>query len=756
VSETETLQTLLLMSLQTSGIELYNLADVEPIEAAFQDLLRCFKGTLSDEDRTLLHSAYEIALSAHSSQRRKSGEPYILHPIAVAKICVVEIGLGPTAIACALLHDVVEDTEVTLDDIKQQFGDKIAIIVDGLTKLDSLHEQENAHASNLQKVLRAMLIDMRVVLIKMADRVHNLRTIKSMPAHKQLKIAAETSFIYAPLAHRLGLNSIKTEFQDLCLKIQHPREYKEIADKLNETKVARNQYIDAFLKPLKEGLRDLGVPYRVLGRPKSIHSIFQKINEKKVAFEDIYDLFAFRIILDVPRENERRSCWDAYMLVSDIWQPIPERLKDWITHPKANGYESLHTSVIGPNGRYVEVQIRSERMDEIAERGFAAHWKYKGIANMGPRADVFENWLNQVRESIEHTSSAVQFLDDFQSNLFQNEIHVFTPSGELRIMAEGSTALDFAFSIHSDVGCECQAVKINNRIAPISTKLRSGDQIEIIRSKNQKPTEDWLKLVNSSKAKNRIRAALREDKKKVADFGIGTLMRKLSQIKASFEENVDMLAKHYDYPNRLEFLYAIGLEQISLTGIKDFKQEGHKLIAPERNVSPAEALKTGKRAAAQKKEPQPHSQVLINGEPGAYYSYQMATCCNPVQGDDIFAYIAIEGMKIHRSACSNAQYLMASQPFRCMKAEWGNAVKADFLAQIEIIGKDGGVGVISNITNTISNILNINMRSFSISSKDGYFTCEVQLVVSNNIQLGRAIIQLKGLPDVTSVQRVIE
>ncbi len=737
---------------EINGMELYRPEERPVIAAAYHDLLSCFRDKLSPEDKDLLNKAFEVALKAHSEQRRKSGEAYILHPIAVARICVEEIGLGATAVACALLHDVVEDTDVTLKEISELFGEKVATIVDGLTKLDSLHEKENAQAENLQKVLRAMLVDMRVVLIKMADRAHNLRTIKSMPHHKQLKIAAETSFIYAPLAHRLGLNAIKTEFQDLCLKIQHPKEYKEIADRLNETKVARNQYIEEFIKPLKEALTELGVPFRVHGRPKSIYSIYKKITDKKVAFEDIYDLFAFRIILDVPKEKERRACWDAYMIVSDIWQPIPERLKDWITHPKANGYESLHTSVIGPNGRFVEVQIRTERMDDIAERGFAAHWKYKGIANMGPRADVFENWLNQVRESIENSgSNAVQFLDDFQSNLFQNEIHVFTPRGELRILPEGSTALDFAFSIHSDVGCECQAVKINSRIAPISTKLRNGDQIEIIRSKNQKPSEDWLKIVVTSKAKNRIRQALREERKKVADEGEAILIRKLTPLKAGFEENVDMLAKYFDYPNRFEFLYAVALERVPLHQLKEFGRDGNRLIAPVRE--PAEAVKAPPKRGGGKKEV-PQSQVIINGDPGSYFQYSMATCCNPVQGDPIFAYISTEGTKVHRTTCSNAQYLMASQPFRCMSAEWGNSVKADFVATVEIVGKDAGVGVINTISSTISNDLNINMRSFNIESKDGYFSCKVSLIVGSNIQLARAMVQLRNLPDVTSVHRI--
>jgi GTP diphosphokinase / guanosine-3',5'-bis(diphosphate) 3'-diphosphatase len=740
-----------MMSYQFSGYDAYIADDIPVIKAAYADLIANFSVKLVEADKHLIHQAFDMALVSHASQRRKSGEPYILHPIAVAKICANEIGLGATAIAAALLHDVVEDTNVTLADIEVLFGGKITVIVDGLTKLDSLHEAENAQAQNLQKVLRAMLVDTRVVLIKMADRIHNLRTIKSMAPHKQLKIAAETSYIYAPIAHRLGLYAIKTEFQDLCLKIQHPKEYKEIADKLNETKVARNQYIETFKKPLHEALKELGVPYKLLGRPKSIYSIYHKIVEKKVAFEDIYDLFAFRIILDVPPQKERRTCWDAYVIVSDIWQPIPERLKDWITHPKANGYESLHTSVIGPDGRFVEVQIRSTRMDDIAERGFAAHWKYKGIANIGPKADVFETWLSQVRESIENASNAVQFLDDFQSNLFKDAIHIFTPTGELRVLAEGSTALDFAFSIHSDVGCECLAVKINKRIAPISTKLNNGDQVEIIRSKTQRPTEDWLKIVRSSKAKNRIRAALREEKRTIAEDGKGTLLRKLGQLKVSFDENVDMLAKAFDYPNRLEFLYAIGMGAVNLSAIKEFKQEGKRLLAPER-VSAPEQVPTASRSI-KKEAVAPLNKVFINGDPGSYFSFTMATCCNPVQGEEIFAYVSTEGTKIHRVACSNAQNLAASQPFRCMPAEWGNSVRADFIAHLEITGKDTGVGVISNITNTISTLLNINMRSFNISGQDGYFKCIVTLVVSNNIQLNMAIAQLKRVPDVAGVHR---
>ena len=395
------------------------------IQRAYRDLLKSFKIALDDEDKKGIRQAYELAVEAHSKQRRKSGEPYILHPIAVAKICVEEIGLGPTAIIAALLHDVVEDTEVTLEDIKTQFGEKIAKLVDGLTKLDKTYETDVPQAENFKKVLSTLVEDVRVVLIKMADRLHNMRTLGSMPKHKQLKIAAETTFIYAPLAHRLGLYSIKTEFQDLCMKITEPEKYKEIAKKLQETKRDRASYIDKFIEPLQEELKELNVPFTILGRPKSIYSIYNKLKSKKIPFEEIYDLFAIRIILDVPQKKEKSYCWQVYSIVSDVYKPIPERLKDWITTAKSNGYESLHTTVIGPKGKYVEVQIRTQRMDEIAERGFAAHWKYKGITN---QQDVYENWLDNIRELLDDgDKDALEFMTDFKSNLFHEEVYVYTP-----------------------------------------------------------------------------------------------------------------------------------------------------------------------------------------------------------------------------------------------------------------------------------------------------------------------------------------
>ena len=723
------------------------------ISRSYRNLLKAFKVQPNVEDRENIRAAFELAAKAHQTQRRKSGEPYITHPIEVALICVEEIGLGPTAVICALLHDVVEDTYVSLKEIHEQFGEKIARIVDGLTKLDGLHDSESPQAENLSKVLKAMLFDVRVVLIKMADRLHNLRTIKSMVHHKQLKIAAETSFIYTPLAHRLGLNAIKTEFQDICFKITQPEVYHEIAEKLAETKRSRQSYIDQFTKPLEKSLQELNFPFEVVGRPKSIFSIYNKIKTKQIPFEDIYDLFAVRIIVDVKPELEKGACWQIYSVVTDTYRPVTERIKDWISTPKANGYESLHTTVVGPEGRYVEVQIRSSRMDDIAERGFAAHWKYKGIEGTQTRANNYENWLGQLRESLENeeSSSAVEFLADFQSNLFAEEVHVFTPKGDMRILPEGATALDFAFSIHSDIGCTCRVVRVNNRIVPFTYQLENGDQIEVITDKNQKPSEDWLQFVVTSKARNRIRSALKEVKREQASYGKEILQRKLSAFKVPVEENCDLLAKFYGFPNRMEFLSAIYLEQVDLRKIsKRFEADGNLLVEkqglkerpPGRPKFPKVQNKTSGKP-----------EVYLGDEPGNQYKYSFATCCNPMAGDPIFGFVLVQGgVRIHRSSCSNASNLYAQHSHRIMKAGWGNTSKTDFMTEIIINGIDVGSGVISQLTNTLAD-LGINIRSFSISGEGGYFEGRVSMVVANSDHLQQALLALKKFNWVNSATR---
>lgn len=732
------------------------------IQRAYRRLLRSIKVEVNDEDRQMIRQAYEMAVQAHSQQRRKSGEPYILHPIEVARICAEEIGLGATAIICALLHDVVEDTDITLDKIRHIFGEQIAKIVDGLTKLDHSYNAESPQAANFRKVLSTLVEDVRVVLIKMADRLHNMRTLGAMPKHKQLKIAAETSYIYAPLAHRLGFYSIKTEYEDLCMKVTNPDEYQEIAQKLQESKKERNEYIKAFIAPLKEELSKMGCDFRIMGRPKSIFSIWNKIRKKKVAFEEIYDLFAIRIILDAgDNDDERALCWKAYSVVANVHQPIPERLKDWITTPKSNGYESLHTTVVGPKGRNVEVQIRTERMDDIAERGFAAHWKYKKTT--GKKKDVFGQWLNQVRailESQDTDTDAVTFLDDFKSSLFKDEVYVWTPAGEMKILPEGASGLDFAFHIHSDLGYHCQAVKINGAVRPLGYPLQNGDRVEILTSKNQKPNKSWQKLVVTGKAKSKIRSAMKEERRKKGEFGKEELERKLRNLKVDFEENIDMLVKHFGYNSRPDLFFAISTGQINLQELKEFDVHGNKLIEKEENEplpGPAKDAPILPPPPSEKKGKGKHKapRLMINGQPAEQMEYSLAQCCNPVQGDEVFAFITSnKGMTIHRADCPNGLNLMAQYGYRILKAEWVMSGDASFVAELIITGVDEGPGVISRLSNEIYNNLGLNIRSFYIDGGDeGYFEGRINLIVSNTNQLNRAIQVLKQIPMVYSVVR---
>ena len=723
------------------------------IKEAYQLLLDSIKVEIDDTDRENIHMAYELAVKAHIKQRRKSGEPYILHPIEVARICAAEIGLGPTAIISAILHDVVEDTEVTQEEINSKFGEKIGIIVNGLTKLDGLYNVPSPQAENFKKVIKTLLVDIRVVLIKMADRLHNMRTIGSMPQHKQLKIAAETSFIYAPLAHRLGLYNIKTEFQDLCMKVTDAETYEDLTQKLEDSEKGRNEYINQFIRPLRISLNSMGIEYRILGRPKSIYSIYNKIKTKKVPFEEIYDLFAVRVIVSVLPKLEKQVCWQVYSMVTDFYKPIPERLKDWVTTPKANGYESLHTTVVGPQGRFVEVQIRTERMDEIAERGFAAHWKYKGVTSQ--KENVYEKWLDTVRETLEsQDGDAIEFVNDFKTSLYNEEVYVYTPKGDLKILPKGATALDFAFSIHSDVGYRCSAIKVNNKLVPMGYELQNGDQIWITTTKNQKPNKSWLKMTVTGKARGKIRAALREERKEQAGFGKEALARKLKNNKIDFEEGTDILVNHLRYKNRIDFYYDISINNISLPSIfKDFKVEGGKLILIEekQKIKEEEVAPIKRKRAESSFKPR----LMINGEEGDTYDYTLATCCNPLQGDRVFAYVtAASGMKIHRTNCPNATNLMANYGYRIMKAEWIMTANSSFVADLIITGIDSGPGVIEKMSHTISSRMGLNIRSFHIDGNEGYYEAQVGLLVQNKDQLILAIRDLQNLEGISSVKRV--
>jgi GTP pyrophosphokinase len=725
------------------------------IQDAYRQLLRSIKSDMDEDDSKMIRKAYEMAVQAHAEQRRKSGESYILHPIAVARICSEEIGLGPTAVACALLHDVVEDTDITLDEIEHEFGIRVRKIVDGLTKLDNAYNSESPQAENFKKVLSTLVEDVRVVLIKMADRLHNMRTLGSMPRHKQLKIAAETSYMYAPLAHRLGLYNIKTEFQDLCMKIIDPDNYRLVADKLKVTKKDREQYIQEFIAPLNQKLEEAKIKAQIFGRPKSIYSIWNKLNTKKVAFEEIYDLFAIRIVIDSPPEKEKLKCWQAYSIVTDVHAPLPERLKDWITMPKSNGYESLHTTVIGPGGRYVEVQIRTERMDEISERGYAAHWKYKGVNN---QPDVYERWLDSVREVLDDPNSdAIEFMTDFKNNsLFQEEVYVYTPKGDMKMLPKGATALDFAFNIHTDIGYHCISIKVNNKLVPMGYKLINGDQVQIFTSKNQKPSEDWLKMVATGKAKAKIRSVMKEERRRKGEIGKEALERKLRNLKVDFEEGVEVLLKYFQLNSKIDLFYMIAVEDKSIADIfRKFKVEASKLveIAPEvakhvtghvTEVHPEQFRKPGVKA-----------RLMINAEPAERFEYTFATCCNPVQGDDIFAYLtASAGLKIHRSKCPNALHLMAQYGYRIMKAEWVMTEDASFVAELKITGVDEGVGVIERLTHQLSSQMGLNIRKFTIEGDEGYFEGTIKLMVKNTAQLERAIQELGNLENISTVTRV--
>src|SRR6476659_186065 len=562
----------------------YNLNDEQEkklILREYRALLRSLKSRIKPGDKELVRAAFEMAAEAHKTMRRKSGEPYILHTLAVERICVEEIGLGIRSTICSLLHDTVEDTDVSLDDVQREFGSEITKIVDGLTKISNVIDvNASQQAENFRKILLTLTDDPRVILIKLADRLHNMRTLDSLKPEKQLKISSETVYVYAPLAHRMGLYNIKTEMEDLAMKYLEPGTYKEIARKLAETRRERARYINEFIKPLQEKLAKAGVDFEIFGRPKSIHSIWNKMKKKGVEFEEVYDLFAIRIILDSPQEKEKQDCWGVYSMITDEYTPSPERLRDWLSNPKSNGYEALHTTVMGPQGKWVEVQIRTKRMNEIAEKGLAAHWKYKEGT---PDESRFDKWFQQIREVLNNQDvDSVDFLHDFKRSFLAEEIYIYTPKGDVNMLPVGSTALDFAFAIHSAIGSKCIGAKVNHKLVPISHKLRSGEQVEIITSNKQKPTEDWLNFVVTAKAKSKIKDALKEEKRKIAEDGKYTLQRKLEGMGATFNQhNIDELVSFYKVNSQLDLFYNIAVKQTDLKELKEFHVHGDKLEPPK-------------------------------------------------------------------------------------------------------------------------------------------------------------------------------
>jgi GTP pyrophosphokinase len=716
----------------------------------YRALLRSLRPKLKKGDKELVRHAFEMAAEAHKSMRRKNGEPYILHPLAVAMICVEEIGLGVRSTICSLLHDTVEDTDITLEDVEREFGIEIAKIVDGLTKIANVIDTNSSQqAENFKKILLTLTDDPRVILIKLADRLHNMRTMDSMKREKQLKISSETVWVYAPLAHRMGLYEIKTELEDLSMKYIEPEAYKDIAQKLSETKRERTRYINEFIKPIKEKLVASHFDFEMYGRPKSIHSIWNKIKKKGVVFEEVYDLFAIRVILNSPPEKEKEDCWKVYSMITDEYLPSPERLRDWLSKPKSNGYEALHTTVMGPQGKWVEVQIRTKRMNEIAEKGLAAHYKYKEGSN---DEDRFDKWFGQIREVLAtQDSDTVNFLQDFKTSFLAEEIYVYTPKGDVKMLPTGSTALDFAFSVHSAIGSKCIGAKVNHKLVPISHKLRSGDQIEIITSNKQKPTEDWLVIVVTAKAKTKIKDALREEKRKVADDGKYILQRKLEGMGAAFTPgNIEEVTHFYKLSSQLDLLYKIATKSIDLKELKDFHVLGDRLEPPKPKIHIQEvATENVQQKTISKKD----SELIIFGESSDKIQYTLAKCCNPIPGDTVFGFVSVgKGLIIHRTNCPNAAQMMANYGHRIVKTKWAKNKEISFLTGLKIIGLDD-VGVINKITNIISGEMKINIAALTIESGDGIFEGTVKVFVHDKEELEELFDRLKQLDGIQKVER---
>lgn len=713
----------------------------------YRALLRALKSRIKPGDRKLIRRAFEMAAEAHKTMRRKSGEPYILHPLAVARICAEEIGLGVRSTICSLLHDTVEDTDINLDDVQKEFGSEISKIVDGLTKISNVIDvNASQQAENFRKILLTLTDDPRVILIKLADRLHNMRTLDSMRPEKQLKVSSETVYVYAPLAHRMGLYSIKTELEDLSMKYLEPDTYKEIARKLAETRRERTRYINEFIKPLKDKLEKTGLDFEIYGRPKSIHSIWNKMKKKGVSFEEVYDLFAIRIILNSLPETEKADCWKVYSIITDEYNPSPERLRDWLSNPKSNGYEALHTTVMGPQGKWVEVQIRTKRMNEIAEKGLAAHWKYKEGTSDESR---FDKWFSQIREVITSQDvDSVDFLHDFKRSFLAEEIYIYTPKGDVKMLPVGATALDFAFSVHSEVGVKCIGAKVNHKLVPISHKLRSGDQVEIITSNKQKPSEDWLNFVVTAKARSKIKDALKEAKRAIAEEGKYSVQRKLEGMGVAMNaQNIDEIVNFYKLSAPLELYYQVAIKNIDLKELKEFKIMGEKLEAPRPVKQPE--VKQEPLGQIGKKD----TELIIFGESSDRIVYNLANCCKPIPGDDVFGFVTTgKGLTIHRTNCPNAARLMANYGHRLVKTKWAKNKEISFLTGLKIIGMDD-VGVVNKITNIISGDLRINISAITIESREGVFEGTMKLFVHDKDELDELVKRLKSLSGIHSVER---
>ena len=722
----------------------------ELIVKAYAKLLRNARSIISRDDSKIIKKAFRIALDAHKDMRRKSGEPYILHPISVAQICVDEIGLGTTSIIAALLHDVVEDTDITLDFIEKEFGERVAKIIDGLTKISGvLSPGSSIQSENFRKMLLTLVDDVRVILIKLADRLHNMRTLDSMSRSAQLKNSSETIYIYSPLAHRLGLYSVKSELDDLYLKYTDKANYKIVSKKLSESKDSRDKFIRSFIRPIREKLKSLNLNSKIIGRPKSIYSINKKMQTQNKAFEEIYDLFAIRIILDSDIENEKTECWQAYSCVTDCYHPNPDRLKDWISTPKTNGYESLHTTVMSNSGKWVEVQIRSKRMDEIAEKGFAAHWKYKEKIKGGSQ---FDDWISSIRDLVSQKNySPQEFLDDFKGNLYNEEIFVFTPNGDLITLPIDSSVLDFAFSIHSELGSKCTGAKIDDKLVPIVHKLSSGDQVTIITSSKQKPSEDWLNKVVTSKAKSAIKNNINRQRKNLSSQGKELIKRKFKQLKLEFDENISKVSNYFQYKSIIEFYFDIANGTFNLKRIREYLDHLQTLKDKSKNSIIEIEID---RSKVDKKTTNEKSKLIEFQGNRDNIQYSLSKCCKPIPGDDIFGFITVnEGIKVHRTNCKNSPELLSKYAYRIIKANWYSESNVQLISSLMIDGTDR-VGVIDDITKIISSQLKVNMKSINVDLNEGIFNGKIELFVSDTLQLSKLIKKLQLVPNVNNVTRL--
>ena len=729
------------------------------ITKAYKELLKVSYRTLSDDDKKLIRKAFEVAVDGHKDQRRKSGEAYIFHPIAVAKIVAEEIGLDATSIAAALLHDVVEDCdEYSITDIEQLFGETVAKIVDGLTKISSLSKEQDMdvslQAENFRKMLLTLNDDVRVIIIKIADRLHNMQTMDSMRADKQIKIASETLYIYAPLAHRIGLYNIKSELEDLGLKYVEPDVYNDILTKIKDSKEQQDRYIEEFSSVIKNSLNKELMDYTIKGRPKSIFSIRKKMVKQGVSFDEVYDKFAIRIIYkcDDDDVNEKFLAWKIYSIVTDHFRPNPIRLRDWISSPKSTGYEALHITVMGPKGRWVEVQIRSERMNEIAEKGYAAHYKYKQESE---KEDSLESWINRLQEALENPEiNAVDFVEQFKLNLYSQEIFVFTPKGELKSLPKGATSLDFAFNIHTEVGMKTRGAKVNGKLVPLSHELKTGDQVDILTSSNIKPNANWLNYATTARARSKIKSALKEDRKLIGEEGKEVLRRKLKQLKITLNESsVNQLVNYFKLKTSLDLFYRVGIGTIDNNMLKEYAaSRSNAIMSFIKNKISRKA--TIPKEELEKAEVTTNYDSLVFGKEEEKLDYKLANCCNPIPGDHVFGFLTVsEGIKVHKKNCPNALSLNSNYAYRILKATWVDSSQQEFSSEILISGIDQ-IGLVNDITKIISSNMHVNMKSLNFETDDGLFSGRIKVIVKNRALLKRLLEKLKKINGIDKVSRV--